>query len=123
VTTNKAQQQMRSQAGRRTWGRGTIEQRGPDKWVLRISHRCNPTTGRRVRETRTVHGTRRDAERALADLIRGREGREVGPAPPLIPPQTLRKDSSEAEQSTDWLRCVAAQLPPPRVEDDYCVPP
>lgn len=64
---------------RRAWGRGTIRPSGPDKWVVRISHRRDPATGKRVRDSRTVHGGRRDAERVLADMIRERETH--GPTP------------------------------------------
>ena len=51
---------------RRTWGRGTVEQRGPDTWVVRLGGRMDPATGKRVRESRRVHGSRREAERVLA---------------------------------------------------------
>jgi len=66
-------------ARRRGWGRGTIEPSGPDKWVIRISHRRDPATGKRVRDSRTVRGSRRDAERVLADMVRERETH--GPTP------------------------------------------
>jgi integrase len=47
--------------------------------VIRLSGRCDPATGKRVREVRTVRGTRRDAERALAALVRERAAH--GPTP------------------------------------------
>jgi hypothetical protein len=62
-----------SGARRRAWGRGNIEQSGPDKWVVRLSHGREPATGKRVRDSRTVRGSRRDAERVLADMVRERE--------------------------------------------------
>jgi hypothetical protein len=71
--------QPRPAVRRRAWGRGSIEPSGPDKWVVRLSHRRDPATGRRVRDSRTVRGTRRDAERVLADMVRERETH--GPTP------------------------------------------
>jgi integrase len=64
---------------RRTWGQGTLVPRGPDKWLVMISHRRDPATGKRVRESRTVKGSRRDAERVLRDMLRERETH--GPTP------------------------------------------
>jgi integrase len=64
---------------KRTYGRGTIEARDPGVWVIRLSHRTDPTTGKRIREARTVRGSRRDAERVLAELLRQQEAH--GPTP------------------------------------------
>lgn len=64
---------------KRTYGTGSINQRGPRTWVIRLSYRKDPATKKRVREARTVQGTRRDAERALAELLRQREVH--GPTP------------------------------------------
>jgi len=64
---------------RRTWGRGTIEARGPDTWVVRLGGRIDPASGKRVRESRRVHGSRRDAERALAEMLRQRESHGAMP--------------------------------------------
>ena len=64
---------------KRAYGRGSVEQRGPGKWVVRLSHRRDPATGKRVREARTVRGSRRDAERVLAELLRVQE--TYGPTP------------------------------------------
>lgn len=75
----KGNQNARSKAGKRSWGGGTIEQRGSDKWVVRLSHRRDPATGKRVRDSRTVRGSRRDAERLLRDLVSQRDTH--GPTP------------------------------------------
>jgi hypothetical protein len=48
------------QAPRRTWARGTVEQRGVKTWVVRLGGRIDPATGKRVRESRRVHASRRD---------------------------------------------------------------
>lgn len=71
--------QSRPAVRRRAWGRGSIEPSGPDKWIVRLSHRRDPATGKRVRDSRTVRGSRRDAERVLADMVRERETH--GPTP------------------------------------------
>ncbi|MBA3555759.1 MAG: hypothetical protein H0W29_13495, partial [Gemmatimonadales bacterium] len=75
-TTTKA-----GRSTKRTYGRGSIEARGPRVWIVRLSHRRDPATGKRVREARTVHGTRRDAERVLASLLQVQETH--GPTPAL----------------------------------------
>ncbi|HTK42821.1 MAG TPA: tyrosine-type recombinase/integrase [Gemmatimonadales bacterium] len=67
------------QVKRSTWGRGSIEQRDADKWVLRLSHRTDPTTGKRVREAHTFRGTRRAAEKHLAKLLEQKDAH--GPSP------------------------------------------
>jgi integrase len=56
--------------GRRMWGAGSVSQREPGVWIVRLSHRRDPITGKRTREWRTVRGSRRDAERVLAELVR-----------------------------------------------------
>lgn len=64
---------------RRTWGRGTIEARGSDIWMVRLGGRIDPASGKRVRESRRVRGSYREAERVLADMLRQRETH--GPTP------------------------------------------
>jgi integrase len=64
---------MTNTTRKRAYGRGTIEPRGHRVWLVRLSHRRDPATGKRVRESRVVHGTRRDAERVLAELLRQQE--------------------------------------------------
>jgi integrase len=76
----KATKATKATPRRRTWRRGTIEARGPDTWVVRVGGRIDPATQKRVRESRRVHGSRRDAERALADLLRERETHGPSPA-------------------------------------------
>jgi hypothetical protein len=75
----KIELQPRPAVRRRAWGRGSIEPAGPNKWVVRLSHRRDPATGKRVRDSRTVGGSRRDAERVLADMVCERETH--GPTP------------------------------------------
>jgi integrase len=76
MTTAKQAKQTQT---RRGWGRGTMEQRGPGTWVVRVSHDRDPNTDKRVRESRTIRGSRRDAERVLADLVRSREAHGATP--------------------------------------------
>ena len=52
------------------WGRGT--------WELRVYLGLDPDTGRRRYATRTVHGTRRAATAALAELVEDGEYCRVG---------------------------------------------
>lgn len=52
---------------------GSLRQRGPDSWELRVYVGIDPETRQRRYVTRTVRGTRRAASRALAEL-----GEEAG---------------------------------------------
>jgi hypothetical protein len=48
---------------------GSMRQRGRGTWELRAYLGLDPDTGRRRYATRTVHGTRRAATVALAELV------------------------------------------------------
>jgi integrase len=48
---------------------GSMRQRGPGTWELRVYLGLDPDTRRRRYATRTVHGTRRAATVALAELV------------------------------------------------------
>ena len=58
----------------REHGTGTIEARGPAKWLVRLSYGVDSLTGKRVREAVTVTGPRRDAERVLRRLLAAKDG-------------------------------------------------
>jgi Phage integrase family/Phage integrase, N-terminal SAM-like domain/Arm DNA-binding domain len=49
--------------------RGSIRSRGADNWQVRVSLGRDPETGRYRYVSRYVHGTKRDAQRAAAELI------------------------------------------------------
>ncbi len=48
---------------------GSMRQRGRATWELRVYLGLDPDTGQRRYATRTVHGTRRAATAALAELV------------------------------------------------------
>ena len=48
---------------------GSLRQRGPDAWELRIYLGVNASTGRERWATKTVHGTRRFASATLAEFV------------------------------------------------------
>jgi hypothetical protein len=52
---------------------GSIRQRGRGTWELRVYIGLDPDSGRRRYATRTVHGTRRAATAALAELVEDAE--------------------------------------------------
>src|SRR5687768_1627255 len=66
--------ESQNSAVRRAHGSGTIEPRGPGRWVVRVSFGRDPLTGQRIREAVTVTGARRDAEKVLRRLLVGKEG-------------------------------------------------
>jgi integrase len=48
---------------------GSLRQRGTDSWQLRVHAGRDPKTNRKRYVAQTVHGTKRQAERALAQLV------------------------------------------------------
>jgi integrase len=50
--------------------RGHLSKRSPGSWMIQASGGFNETTGRRIRVTRTVRGSKRDAERELTRILR-----------------------------------------------------
>ena len=53
--------------------RGHIRQRSKGSWTIWVDLGRNPETGKRKQQTLTVHGTKRDAERELRDLLHSLE--------------------------------------------------
>ena len=49
--------------------RGHIRKLGPDRYLVRISAGRDPITGKRQQPSKVIHGTRQDADLALAHLI------------------------------------------------------
>jgi integrase len=56
-------------ATRAGYGGGSLRRRGDRKWELRVSTGRDPVRGRYRYVSRTVHGTRKEAEAALAALV------------------------------------------------------
>lgn len=54
-------------------GSGAIEERSPGRWRVTIEAGRNPQTGKRERRRFTVRGTRRDAQKALREVLQQRE--------------------------------------------------
>jgi integrase len=54
--------------------RGHLTRHGDDAWRIFVNVGTDPVTGRRRRVTKVVHGNRKDAERALTQLLSGVDG-------------------------------------------------
>lgn len=68
-------------------GRGSIQARGADKWLVRVFVGTDPATGKRKYTSEVVGGSRKDAEKALTRILAGMDtGTFVEPAR-----QTLRE--------------------------------
>jgi integrase len=65
---------------RRTRGAGTIEQRGKDHFVVKVSFGRDPDTGKRVREAFVVRGSRADADRLLREKLTLRDQQHYRPS-------------------------------------------
>ena len=89
--------------------RGHIKRRSPGSWSIIVSAGNDPTTGKRRRIWRTVHGTRREAEvemsKLLAEYDRG--------LPPSAGRLTLR------EYLSTWLSDVVSRRNRPRTVESY----
>ena len=103
----------RKDDSRREKGSGTITERtradGTPVWLLRLTLPLNPVTGKRPRVSRTVEGTRQDAEKALrAWRVEVEQGRHSPPDRKTI-----------AELSAEWLRDEAGPRLRPSTIEDY----
>lgn len=69
---------------------GYIRRRGKDSWQVTVElGRRDPTTGRRLRRFLRARGTKRDAERALAEALHQRDtGVDVSPGKLTVGPTT-----------------------------------
>lgn len=59
--------------------RGTLQQRSPGSWRLRVEATADPETGRRRFVTKTFRGNKRSAENELAQLVADVSGGRVDP--------------------------------------------
>lgn len=88
---------------------GNIIKRGKRSYLLRLSLGNDPVTGKRIRYTRTVHGTRREAERALRDWIDHYESGRLPTGDRVSLNQYLE----------EWLEVACKQRVSPRTYADY----
>lgn len=117
--------------------RGSIQKRGTLTWRISLELDRDPQTGRRRRRYETFHGTKRDAEARLAQLIHEQEtGLAVDPSrltvadwlrqwldqrAPHLRPTTLERYRASVER---WLipafgRLPLQQLRPAHVQQAY----
>src|SRR5690349_18013802 len=54
--------------------KGHIRQRGPNAWELKYDVGIDPVTKRRITRFKTIHGAKRDAQRALRDALTALDG-------------------------------------------------
>lgn len=52
---------------------GQIIARGKRTWLVRVYQGCDPATGKRTYENKTIHGAKKDAEGYLAEALRRRD--------------------------------------------------
>ncbi|HMU61594.1 MAG TPA: site-specific integrase [Gemmatimonadales bacterium] len=83
--------------------RGTIEARGAERWLVRVTVGSDPLTGHPVRVTQTVHGSRKEAERALTGLLRKSD--EGAP----LPRSRLTLGAWLDEYEATWAGALGAQ--------------
>ena len=51
------------------YGAGSLRQRAPESWELRVNVGLDPATGRYRQRTKTFRGTEKQARRALAAFV------------------------------------------------------
>lgn len=81
--------------------RGHLEERGKNVWRAKVFLGRDATTGRRHYVNRTIHGTRRDAEAVLNEMLV-----ESGERSPVV------ADGTFAELAERWLELNEGQLSP-----------
>ena len=86
---------------------GQIKKRGARKWLVSVFVGREPN-GRRLYKAQTVHGTKRDADRALAEILRKRD------AGTLLAPERL----TVGEYLDRWLETAARPRVGPRTFQD-----
>ncbi len=87
---------------------GQVVKRGEGKFLIRWSVGADSATGKYRHKSRTIHGTKRDAERALRQILRSRDtGEYVEPS----------KETLDV-YLTCWLDSVSSRLSP-RTHRDY----
>ncbi len=89
--------------------RGHIRKRSKNSWTIVISAGHDPVTGRRKQQWVSVKGTKKDAERRLAELL---HQMDTGS---FIKPSKL----TVGEFLTQWLRDYAASNVRPRTIEGY----
>ncbi|MCH7860955.1 MAG: site-specific integrase, partial [Proteobacteria bacterium] len=88
---------------------GYIRRRGKDTWELTVDLGRDPATGRRRRRFLNVRGSKRDAERTLADAVHQRDtGVDINPGKLTV-----------ADYLRRWLRDYAAHNVGPSTQERY----
>ncbi|MCP4006324.1 MAG: site-specific integrase [bacterium] len=88
---------------------GQVVKRGEGKFLIRWSVGADSATGKYRHKSRTIHGTKREAERALRQILRSRDtGEYVDPSKETLAAYLER-----------WLMTVSMRLSP-RTHADYC---
>jgi len=89
--------------------RGHIRQRSKGSWTVVVDVGRDPQTGKRRQHWQTIRGTKRDAERALCDILHRMEnGAYVRPTRITV-----------AEYLQQWLRSYVATNTAPRTRERY----
>lgn len=88
---------------------GQIQRRGGAKWLVRV-FAGRDESGRRRYESKTIHGSKRDAERVLGDLLRRRDQGE------LLGPERLLTLNGYLDR---WLAESVGANRRPRTLEDY----
>ena len=89
--------------------RGHLTKRSPNSWTMVLELGRDPVTRKRRQRWETVKGTKRDAERRLAELIHQTD-------------KGMRPDTGKAtveEYLNTWLRDVVTPRREPRTTEGY----
>ncbi|MDO8636750.1 MAG: site-specific integrase [Dehalococcoidia bacterium] len=89
--------------------RGHIRKRGKDSWTVVISLGHDPSSGKRLQKWVSIKGTKRDAEKALAEFIHSIEEGSY------IKPHRL----TVGEWLNQWLESYAGLHSSPRTAENY----
>jgi hypothetical protein len=90
--------------------KGHVRQRSKGSWEIAIDVGRDPATGKRLQHWETVRGTRRDAERRLAELVVEVEKRTY---------VRSARNLTLADYLTEWLQTHAELHCRPRTAEGY----
>lgn len=100
--------------------KGHIRPRGPGRWQIVVSLGRDPLSDRYRQKAQTVHGTKRDAEQALADLIhevgKGAYKGTVGTLADVVERWLDFREDDVGEKTLDtWRSYLARRIAPARI--------
>lgn len=98
---------------------GQVTKRGERKWAVSVFVHRDPRTGKRIYQSKTIHGTKRDADAALREMLRRRDSGQLVLDSAETVAEYLSRWLSEAKAGTLSVTTLTGYR---KVIDRYVVP-